>query len=361
MSYINGMRLRSELDWVRNLRHKVVHEGIRVDIFERGTTLRAIETMSWLFDWLSWEDEHGPEDSRNYIFFNMLRGQPYFAFEYTEDGVRVSPMALPDPDERITSDGEIILSQYVGTTDGTTNDVDLFARMTFEFLGINCDEGPPEPIEEAGLRERYLINDNGRTAIVFCLEFDHLINLAAANAVLERVRDVRAANGESNVLVIVHHQRQYEKQRRETASPIPQDVQERLESCNATIVTAMDLQVSVLGVLRFGWPIGPVRDRLFTPGRQAEYPPGYKPVGTCNRFYPDHSVISIELTEGQSIAQGEKIAIRLCDRYHEEDVKSMQVNGEDVTIASGPCRVGIVSSLTKSDVKPGQMVFTKRD
>jgi hypothetical protein len=54
--YINGIRLRAELDWVRNLRHKVVHEGIRVDIFERGTALRAVETMSWLFEWLSWED-----------------------------------------------------------------------------------------------------------------------------------------------------------------------------------------------------------------------------------------------------------------------------------------------------------------
>jgi hypothetical protein len=70
--YINGIRLRAELDWVRSLRHKVVHEGIRVDIFERGKTLRAIETMSWLFEWLSWEDEHGPKDSRNYTFFSML-------------------------------------------------------------------------------------------------------------------------------------------------------------------------------------------------------------------------------------------------------------------------------------------------
>ena len=35
----------------------------------------------------------------------------------------------------------------------------------------------------------------------------------------------------------------------------------------------------------------------------------------------------------------------------------MQVNGEDVAIAHGPCNVGVLSSLSKSDVKPGQMVF----
>jgi len=357
--YINGIRLRSELHWVRDLRHKVVHEGIRVDIFERGTILRAIETMSWLFEWLSWEDEYGPENSRNYIFFGSLRGQPYYPVEHTEDGVRVSAMPLPSPDEPTAN--QMILTQYLGTTDSMTGDVDLFARMTFEYLRINCEEGPPEPLEEPRLRERYLINDDNRTAIVFCLEFDHLIDSPMAEAILERVRDCRTANGESNVLVITHHQRLHDKRRRETAAVVTEDVLERLEVCNATVVTAMDLQLLVLGVLRYGWPIEPVRDLLFAPGRQAEYPPCHELVGRCNRFYPDHCVVSIELIEGQSIARGARVAIRLCDRYHEEEVKSMQVNGEDLAIASGPCKVGIVSSLTKSDVKRGQAVFSRKD
>ena len=104
----------------------------------------------------------------------------------------------------------------------------------------------------------------------------------------------------------------------------------------------------------------PVRDLFFAPGRQPECPPGRELVGKCNRFYPDHSVVSIELIEGRSITRGAKIAIRLCNRYHEEEVKSMQVKGEDVAIATGPCRVRIVSSLTKSDVKRGQTVFSRK-
>jgi hypothetical protein len=358
--YINGIRLRSELDWVRNLRHKVVHEGIRVNIFERGKALRAIETMSWLFEWLSWEDEYGPENSRNYIYFTTLRGQPDYTLDYTENGVRISPIALPNPDEPIITADQIILRQYLDTTDITTSDVDLFARMTFEYLCINCEEGPPEPLEEPRLRERYLINDGSRTAIVFCLEFDHLIDLAMAEAVLDRVRDFHKSNGESKVLVIIHHQHQYEKLHRETTAAVSQDVQKRLKSCNATVVTAMDLQLLVQGVLSCGWPVEPVRDLLFTPGRQAEYLTGHELVGKCDKFYPDHSAVSIELIEGQSITLGARIVIRLCDRYHEEEVKSMQINGEDVAIAAGPCRVGIVSSLTKSDVKRGQTVFSRK-
>jgi hypothetical protein len=71
--------------------------------------------------------------------------------------------------------------------------------------------------------------------------------------------------------------------------------------------------------------------------------------------------VSVDLGEGHSIARGAKVAVRLADRYHEEEVTSMQVNGKNVAIAQGPCKVGIVSSLTKREVKPGQFVFAKSD
>lgn len=358
--YINGIRLRAELDWVRNLRHKVVHEGIRVDICERGTTLRAVETMSWLFEWLSWEDEHGPKDSRNYTFFNLLRGQSHYVFEYTKDGVRVSRRAQLTSDTPIITADQLFIRQYLGTTDRNGGDLDLLVRMSFEWLRIGCEEGPPEPLEEPKLRERYLINDNGRTAAVFCLEFDDLMDMAAAEAVVDRVGQIHTASGECRILVIVHHQRQIEKRLREMAMPFPQEVQDRLGSCDVIYLTAIDLQLLVLGVLTCGWPIDPIRNALFTPGRQAEHPPGYRLVGKCNRYYPAHSVVSIDLNEGEAIARGARVAIRLGDRYHEDVVTSMQISGVDVPIANGPCRVGIATSLTKTDVKPGQLVFVKR-
>jgi len=359
--YINGIRLRTELNWVRNLRHKVVHEGIRVDIFERGTTLRAVETMSWLFEWLSWEDEHGPKNSRNYTFFSTLRGQPHLTFEYAEDGIRVSPVSTPKTDEPIVTADELILRQYLGTTAARDSDVDLCARMTFEYLQVCCEQGPPEPLEEPKLRERYLINDGDRVAIVFCLEFDNLIDMATAVKVVERSRECRLSNPDSNVLVVIHHQRQLDKGCREFEAAVPEDVQNRLVSSDATIVTALELQSLVVGVLVYGWPIERAREALFIPGRQATCPPQFDRVATCNKFYPDHSVVSVDIDDGKSIARGARVAIRLADCYHEEEIKSMQVNGEDVAIARGPCKVGIVTSLTKTDVKPGQVVFVKSD
>ena len=62
-------------------------------------------------------------------------------------------------------------------------------------------------------------------------------------------------------------------------------------------------------------------------------PPGYISIGKCNKFFPKASVVSIKLNKGLSIVSGAKVAIRLVDRYHEEEVTSMQINGQDVAIA----------------------------
>ena len=167
----------------------------------------------------------------------------------------------------------------------------------------------------------------------------------------------RLTNSHIHAIVIVHHQRQIEKRHREVVAAIPQDVKNRLETSNVTIVTAMDLQLLVLGVLTYRWPIVPSRNSLFVPGRQGECPPNHRLIGKCNRVYPDHSVLSIELNDGESLACGATIAIRLDGRYHVENVKSMHMSRVDVRIAHGPCKVGIVTSLKKHDVRQGQPVF----
>jgi hypothetical protein len=91
LPYINGIRLKSELSRVRKLRHKIVHEGLRVDFHTRGPMIRAIETMMWLFHWLTWEEGKAEEKSKSYVFCEMMRGLgiPRYTPEYRESGVVV--------------------------------------------------------------------------------------------------------------------------------------------------------------------------------------------------------------------------------------------------------------------------------
>ncbi|MGO8944079.1 MAG: hypothetical protein ACLQJ7_10440 [Syntrophobacteraceae bacterium] len=53
--WINGVRLKQELDSARQLRHKVVHESLRLERSMKGYLQRPMETMSWLFNWFRTE------------------------------------------------------------------------------------------------------------------------------------------------------------------------------------------------------------------------------------------------------------------------------------------------------------------
>jgi hypothetical protein len=359
--YINGIRLRSELNWVRNLRHRVVHEGIRVRMLDRGPMLRAIETMSWLFEWLSWEDEYGPEDDENYIFFNLLRGQMQYPFEYSESGVLVCPRPSHSGEEPMLLEQDLIFQQYLNTTDRDTGDIELLARMSFEYLHIACEDGPPEPVNEPKLRERFVIRDGDRKAIVFCFEFDGLIETSTVGSLIARVLEYRRLNSAQwSVLVIIHHQRHQQRRQREIYEVVPEDIKSVLDSCGVTVVTALDLQLLVRGCRELNWQFEYVRDLLFTPGRQAVVPPEYEPVGKFTKYFPKCSALSVDIDEDARIAVGDLIGIRLELQYYEEKVCSLQIDGTAVGEARGPGRVGIATTLNNPDLKGGQPVFCRR-
>jgi hypothetical protein len=356
--YINGVRLRSELDWVRKLRHDVVHEGIRVDVFSRGSMLRAIETMTWLFQWLSWGDLYDPKDNRNYVFYSTIRGQIRYPFVYTDSGVVV----LPDQhDTSATKSAEgLLLEQYLSTLRGEKQDIELFTSMSCEFLHLTCEDAPPESAHDPTPRERYHIIHNGRQATAFCLEFDGLIDRAAVGAVaLRSLAHMRLRGHDWTTLCIVHHQRHLPAELREIEQAIPEDVTRVAAESGITVITALDLQSLVRGVGEYQWDAEQVKDLLFLPGRQGLLPPGYHWIGAYVRFYERHCVMSVQVDQGQSVKVGDTLGIRLPSRYHEERIESLQVEHEPVPAATGPCKVGIKTGLRKAELRAGQSVFVR--
>ena len=141
--YINGIRLKSELGWVRRLRHKIVHEGLRVAGGSRGTMLRALETMTWLFRWLSWSEGEAEDHSRNYIFFEAMRGLgvPKYPTDYRASGISVQPIPAGEGEAAVSCD--VFRSQYFSSIEAHSSDIELFALISFEYLGIDLDDGPP--------------------------------------------------------------------------------------------------------------------------------------------------------------------------------------------------------------------------
>lgn len=361
--YINGIRLCSELEWVRRLRHKIVHEGTRVDIFARRLMLRAIETMTWLFQWLSSDDAIGEGDSRNYTFFGMLRGDRSYPVNYTSSGVEVVPMAHLNDVESIPTVDELRSQQYADTLAPEHSDSELFSRMSFYALDIECEEAPPQDDNLPILQPRFLLHDKQnqeKKAIVFCMELDGLVDIPTANGVAAGASAYLVENGaEWHTLCVIHHQRHMGVELREVADAIPEDVEAVFKACGITVISAVDLQQLICGAAKYEWDSGDLRALLFTPGRQGICPPAYRRIGVCMRYFPKHSVVSIRLDEGSEVSVADTLTMRLADGYYEEVIDSLQVEHNAVESARGPCRIGVRTALTKSELKNVGEVFVR--
>jgi hypothetical protein len=358
--YINGIRLRSELHEVRNLRHRIVHEGLRVDSRSRGPMLRAIETMTWLFHWLSWEEGKAENKAKYYVFFEMMRGShiPRYFASYCRSGVVVLPHNTDDQETR--SADEIIWSQYLASIDAERADIELFSLMSFNYLGIRCEDAPPEPQDATVICARYHIRYNSHHAIVFCIEWNGLCNSTTIKALTSQLnRSERSQEDDWSVLCIINHQKQVATKRREVKKAISDDACHVASQYGLTLITALDLRFLVQGALELKWDVEQIRKLLFAPGRQGLTPPGYRKVGVYTHFYGRHSVMEVELCASETIKVGDTLGLRLAEQYHEEIVESLQVQHNMVPKATGPCRLGIKTTLHRSDLDIGQDVFIR--
>jgi hypothetical protein len=87
---LTGVYLRNELTMTRRMRHRIVHEGHRLDPQMYGTMLRAVETMTWLYSWMEMNDRNWYFRSRQHQLKNNLRGRVMFDVKYTAHGVMLT-------------------------------------------------------------------------------------------------------------------------------------------------------------------------------------------------------------------------------------------------------------------------------
>ena len=128
-------------------------------------------------------------------------------------------------------------------------------------------------------------------------------------------------------------------------------------SCGITVTTAVDLLLLTIGAEKLGWDLSEIRNCLERPGRQAISPPGCKKIGTVRHFYERPHVVSLAVDDSARIRVGDTIVIRLRDRYHQQAINSLQVNGAAVPEVPGGVVAGVQTSLHRRDVPIGALVF----
>jgi hypothetical protein len=83
---------RKQLDVTRALRHRIVHQGYRIALRERGHAQRSVDTGRWIFNWFENNAEKRNARESKIGFRSLGRNLAYGVFptRITPDGVEVS-------------------------------------------------------------------------------------------------------------------------------------------------------------------------------------------------------------------------------------------------------------------------------
>lgn len=339
LPHLNGLRLFREIEQVRLLRHKVVHEGKRIDQFHEGMANRGLETMTWFFQWLDLQNQVRPLGSDFYGYYCTKRGnvQMYIP-EYTSSGVVLHSMRLSEPPkEPIEIVDDIINRQYLQSINEPDSDSELFVAMSLDRLGLEWMDAPPA--RQGRLRFQYL--HGLRLCNVYLVSVDEELPDAVLKEVLaEELNYAHKANRSTHpVLVAIHGTKKPMQDRPKLR--ISESGLRQAKSSSLTIVSASDLWRCTELIGKGEWKQADATNSLMYAGRQLEYPRLYSPIGKARKCFPKVDALSVTLFEGAFFKVGSILAIEEFDRFLEFRVRSIERDGNSILWASGPGNFGV--------------------
>ena len=373
--YINGVRLREEMEHTRRLRHNIVHHGKRLDHNLRPVLQRAAETTTWFFDWLSENGDFAGRQSRHYSFFSSQRNHCRFPFEIRSEGVVVlalhsTELSLSD-DEGEDNEVDVIESADVSLLpvatlvatlkhiNGRGPDLELFTLMALTMLRLDAiGGGPPPPRGLDGEYDRFRIFHAGQLSLVFLAESHVAVNESTFQKIGETIQK-RVDEGlqVSSVLIVVNEYSSLPWSSRPFCSTPLNDTMARHP--RLSVVRTDDLLRLVIGYRKYGWSNADVYESMMLRGRNRCPPPDSVEIGLVGHFYAKPRVASICLYDTIEISVGDMLCFRLPDGFHQARIESLEQNRQRVATVTGGT-IGVKVALERNQLPLNSKVFVKR-
>jgi hypothetical protein len=157
-------------------------------------------------------------------------------------------------------------------------------------------------------------------------------------------------------LAVINHQRGLPPLERENEHTFQADVLRNAQHQEFAVITGFDLFRLVMNKRQQGWPDGAVTPLFYENGRVGAVPIHYEFVGVVDHFYDKPNVVAIAV-EGDGFAIGDLLGYELPVSFVEEEVTSIEVDGVAVEKASPGERVGMKTTLTKTEARSGLRVY----
>jgi hypothetical protein len=366
--YLNGLRLREQFEITRELRHDVVHRGKRLDPSLRNPMRRALETTTWLFDWLANDKPNGNRQTANYTYFEAQRGMTTLRWEISQDGVQVKPLftdEVVDVDEEPSCLSEMPEARIVRSIDfgdipdavfhATLNrfpDIEHFVLMALAKLGFEKVDDVFQDPEGSGVTPRWHAVLQETEVSVFLFESEESITAEDFRIYSEAMK---AASAEQFLLVVVHDQKAVEWTTRSTEGS-DSDISGSASKAGIGVVRSHDLARFASAAWSNKWAGADISEELLKPGWGRLPPINVKEVGKVRRYFPQRNVISIELNGQIDVSIDDLLWVRLRNELRQFPIRSMQQEHNPVTTARNGC-IGVEVELPRNDVVAEGDVF----
>lgn len=104
-------------------------------------------------------------------------------------------------------------------------------------------------------------------------------------------------------------------------------------------IIVIDCPLSVMK--KWKWSRSAVMDVFYTPRVAPVVPSHYSLAGTMTKLWTEASVISIQFENDQAVGIGDRVGFALADRYLEQEVKSIQMDKQQIQQAAPGALIGM--------------------
>jgi hypothetical protein len=331
--YVNGTRLLDEMSNCRRLRHQIVHHGHRLDQNYEKLMLRAAETTTWLFDWLS--DGGGFEDRRQVhstLFFSFRTSQSMFPCDIVDGKiVVVKPGYIAEPDPKEFDGllfGQVIYSEQLyfrtispSSSDG--KDIEHFVQMSLFELGLGEIEDSEFAPKEDLTTERFFFQWNGRRIGVHLLDVPEQLDESHITR-LSQSLDERGIPDESVRAILVSNDQMLNDWTVRT--PLNSHHSELAKSRGISLLSTPELARLVVSSMRLKWSKRLIAEDICNCGPGKLMPPAGILLGLVYKHWPKAGVLGVIPSTGVAVSIGDTLAIELKTQFIEATVSDTKVD-----------------------------------
>lgn len=325
---VNGVRLHNELTRTRELSHRIVHHGHRLDHTFSRDMQRAADTTTWAFDWLTGSGDFERRRLKNLAYFSARNAvsnffstkirdrkivvQPFFPRSSKTSGEGRAPTIVEDIG-RVVHDERILL-RTISTSVHDGKDVDHFARMLFHDLGVYLEDSPYDRTSNV-IAERYWADIDNRLVWFFVVDADVDVALMRAISAYVDSRRIGSNDAVDRICIIWNHEgSQPWKQR---TWRWDSEIDKLATEIGVSVCRTSDLARLFLGARKYSWPLKQILVDVLEPGLRAISPPNGRLLGHTYRYWSKPEIIGVQVNEDTSFERELLVALRLPDGFRQ--------------------------------------------